>query len=256
MKTTKLRLVRRSVSGMIEDTELNYADVITLSNALLGFLAITYIIDGLLRIASVLILLCTILDGADGWVARRLNIEHELGAYLDVFSDMLSFCFAPALLLYTTFYDIGLGRAWEHPINALATIIPSVIVFFGTLRLSRFADLNSKNFEYTGIPTPLVAILIIISSYLFGWGDIFGSRPYIVLIAFFMLSFFLYCKIKYPKLRSNKWILTGLFVVLLSIIGFIIANYSKILSGYILVIPFVLSLLYVFIGPLLVNKDE
>ncbi len=241
---------------MIEDTKLSYADFITLSNALLGFLAITYIIDGLLRIASILILICAILDGADGWVARKLKIEHELGAYLDVFSDMLSFCFAPALLLYTTFYDMSLGRAWEHPINALATIIPSVIVFFGTLRLSRFADLNSEDFEYTGIPTPLVAILIIISSYLFGWGDIFGSRPYVVLIALFVFSFFLYCKIKYPKLRNNKWVVTSLFVVLLSIIGFMLSNYSKIMSAYILVIPLILSLLYVFIGPLLVKKDE
>jgi len=241
---------------MIEDTKLSYADIITLSNALLGFLAITYIIDGLLRIASILILICAILDGADGWVARKLDIEHELGAYLDVFSDMLSFCFAPALLLYTTFYNISLGRAWEHPINALATIIPSVIVFFGTLRLSRFADINSKDFEYTGIPTPVVAILIIISSYLFGWGDVFGSKPYLVLIALFILSFFLYCKIKYPKLRDKKWITTGLFVVLISIVGLVYSNYSKILSGYILVIPLILSLLYVFIGPLLVNKDE
>lgn len=241
---------------MIEDNKLSYADMITLSNALLGFLAITYIIDGLLRIASILILICAILDGADGWVARRLNIEHELGAYLDVFSDMLSFCFAPALLLYTTFYDMSLGRAWEHPINALATIIPSMIVFFGTLRLSRFADLNSEDFEYTGIPTPIVAILIIISSYLFGWGDVFGNRPYIVLISLFILSFFLYCKIKYPKLRNKKWIITGLFVVILTIIGMISSNYHKILSEYLLVIPLILSLSYVFIGPLLVNKDE
>ncbi|MFW6083197.1 MAG: CDP-alcohol phosphatidyltransferase family protein [Thermoplasmatota archaeon] len=241
---------------MDKNKNLSYADLITLTNALLGFLAITYIIDGMLMISSILLLLCILLDGADGWVARRLNVEHELGAYLDVFSDMVSLCFAPALLLYTTFYDIGLGRAWEHPINGLATFIPSVIVFFGTLRLSRFADVNSKNFEYSGIPTPIIALLIIISSYLFGWGDIFGSRPYILLISLFFLSFFLYSTIKYPKIRDEKWIASGLIVIFLTLTGFIVSDISKILSGYLLVIPLVLSLMYVFIGPLLVNKDE
>lgn len=244
------------MNGMNEDTKLSYADLITLSNALLGFLAITYIVDGLYRISSILLLICIVLDGADGWVARRLKIDHELGAYLDTFSDMLSFCFAPALLLYSTYYDIGLGRAWEHPINALATIIPSLIVFFGTLRLSRFADLNAEKFEYTGIPTPIVALLIIISTYLFGWGDVFGSRPYIVLISLLLLSFFLYSKIKYPKIRDKKWITSGIIVVLLSLAGFMISNSSKSISAYLLVIPFILGLLYVLIGPLMVNKNE
>ncbi len=247
--------MKKSVIGMRDKNKLSYADIITLSNALLGFLAITYIVDGLLRVASILILICIILDGADGWVARRLKIEHELGAYLDTFSDMLSFCFAPALLLYTTFYNINLGRAWEHPINFLATVIPSVIVFFGTLRLSRFADLNSEDFEYTGIPTPVIALLIIISSYLFGWGDIFESRPYIVLISLLILSFFLYSKIKYPKIRNKKWMIIGFLVILLSLTGLITSTTFTGLSGYILVIPLILGLAYVLIGPLLVNKN-
>ncbi len=91
-------------------TGLTIPDMVTVMNASLGFLSITYIIDGRFWLASILIVLCVALDGIDGALARLMQVDHTLGAYLDFFADMISFCFAPALLLYTIFYDETLGR--------------------------------------------------------------------------------------------------------------------------------------------------
>jgi len=50
---------------------LSPADYLTLANGVLGFLAITYVIDKKLLVASVLILVAAVVDGLDGWAARR-----------------------------------------------------------------------------------------------------------------------------------------------------------------------------------------
>ena len=50
-------------------TLLSYADMATLTSAFLGFLAITYIIDGseaIFIVAMILLPICAIIDGMDG----------------------------------------------------------------------------------------------------------------------------------------------------------------------------------------------
>ena len=49
----------------------NVADALTLGNALAGFLAMTYVADGRFTAAALLIFLAALLDGLDGWAARR-----------------------------------------------------------------------------------------------------------------------------------------------------------------------------------------
>ncbi len=238
---------------MNKKIDLTVPDFITISNASIGFLAITYILDDRLWIASMLIVLCVALDGIDGAVARYLQVEHEFGAQLDFFSDLISFCFAPSLLLYHTFYDLDLGRGWESPQNALATAIPVMIVFLGTMRLARFADKTSKKGRYTGLPTPCLALLILNFSYLFGWGKIDLYFPYLTLLFIGLLSLMLYTKIEYPKFRDLKTQIGGSFFLLLMIVGLIFSNHCQIIGSYFIILSTLLLLGYVFISPVIVK---
>ena len=55
-----------------------------------------------------LIFIAALLDRFDGMIARKLNIESELGKQLDSMSDIISFGVAPALLLYQgILYEFG-----------------------------------------------------------------------------------------------------------------------------------------------------
>ena len=55
-----------------------------------------------LRMTSwTLVLLAVVFDSFDGWMARRLGAESELGKQLDSFADFISFGIAPAAILIT-----------------------------------------------------------------------------------------------------------------------------------------------------------
>ncbi len=229
--------------------EITLADLVTLSNGLLGFLAITYVIDGRFFEASSLIILCVAIDGIDGMIARRMGTSHKMGAYLDLFSDSVSFCFAPALLVYTLYYDKALGRAWVSPINAAATGVPMLMVFFGVLRLSRFADKESFGKNYRGLPVPVIALFVVIitsiDAYLNPW-VIFGSIS--------LLSALLYSNIRYPKLRGPKWLFLGSILLLTAFMGGIFTKISYVEGNILLFAALMMCITYVAIGPIVVDK--
>ncbi|MFP4185497.1 MAG: CDP-alcohol phosphatidyltransferase family protein [Thermoplasmata archaeon] len=231
-------------------------DMITVTNASIGFLSITYIIDERLWLASILIIICVALDGLDGFLARYLEVQHVLGSYLDFFSDIISFCFAPALLLYQTFYDAGLGRGWESPQNFLATFIPFIIVFLGTLRLARFADQRAGKKRFHGLPTPALALIVIHLSYLFGWRDEAIYSPYLVLLFLGMITSLVYTKLKYPKPRNKTFLLVGAIILIISFLGFLFHPFSCKYSISLLSITTISILGYVFISPIIVKIND
>ncbi len=237
---------------MDKKTSLTAPDFLTVLNASLGFLSITYIIDEKLWLASVLIITCVALDGIDGALARYMGVEHELGAYLDFFSDIISFCFAPALLLYYTYFDQTL-RGWESPQNALATLVPFIIVFLGTLRLARFADKNSEALTYNGLPTPCLALLILHLSFLLGWGPTGLYLPHYSLGIVGVLSLLLYSPIEYPKFRTRRTQLAGSVFLILTFTGFLSSVLSHRFGIMLLIFTTVLLLGYVFISPFILK---
>ncbi len=231
--------------------KLTLADMITLFNGILGFLAITYVVDGRLFEASILIVVCIVVDGVDGMIARYMGTAHEMGAYLDLFSDSISFCFAPALLVYTMYYDKSLGRAWVSPANAAATAVPVILVFFGVLRLSRFADRESSSHYYNGLPVPVLALVMVLLTTLLGTNGTLNKS--IVFTTTFLLSLLLYTGFKYPKFRRWELLVTGGFVLLISVIGILFTK-SSYASGTILLFVALLSCIsYIIIGPLVVG---
>ncbi len=237
-------------------TSMNIPDYITLSNGLLGFLAITYIIDMKFHLASTILIICIGIDGLDGYIARKFDMVHKLGSYLDMVSDTLSFSFAPAMLVYSSYYDISLGRAWESPINALATFVPMMVVFFGVLRLSRFVDLQSEDQIYTGLPTPLFTLLVLCISYILGWGQIYDVSTYIPLFVIMLISLLLYSNMPYPKLRGGKRKAIGLIFLTISLLGFIFIRWGKQIGNLFIWITLFVCVLYIIFGPVLVDKYD
>ena len=95
-------------------TLISYADMATLLSASLGFLAITYIIDGSEKsyiVAMLILPLCAIIDGMDGALARKFGTKHHYGKYLDSISDSICFGLAPSILVYSLYYNLERGPA-------------------------------------------------------------------------------------------------------------------------------------------------
>ena len=75
---------------------VSLADIITLINAIFGFLAIIMLLKDEIRIAFSFILLALLADGLDGVIARKLNTG-KIGDYLEAMADMTSMAIAPMI---------------------------------------------------------------------------------------------------------------------------------------------------------------
>jgi phosphatidylserine synthase len=154
---------------------MGIADFITLANGLLGAAAIMFIIlavetlqnpyfdegvkSNYIWLAMGCILLSVIGDIIDGPIARKYSKRKLLGGTLDVMSDCISFCVAPALLMFVMF-----GRWGEaSPIWSVSLGISGCwVIVTGMLRLARFQheDGSDKNY-FNGLASPGNAMILI-----------------------------------------------------------------------------------------------
>ena len=154
---------------------MGIADYITIVNGLFGTLAIFFLLlavddmgepytqGGVLTdyiwAAMLCILLSAIGDIIDGPIARRYSKQQLLGGSLDIMSDCISFCIAPALMVFAMF-----GRWGEAtPIWTISLAIAcSWMIACGMLRLARFQHDEGGYVPYFyGMASPANAMLII-----------------------------------------------------------------------------------------------
>jgi CDP-diacylglycerol--serine O-phosphatidyltransferase len=225
---------------------ISIADVITLINGLIGFLAIMYIIDGVIENAYPLILFAIILDGIDGMVARYFKSKHSMGKYLDSIADMVSFCFAPAVLIYAIFYLPG-HTSFTHWQNTLTVVASFFVLGLGILRLGRFAYSGYKQRDFIGLPTPAMALFIIMLTIPSFNLD---EYPAVILPLITLISILMVSDIKYPKLPNNYRAIFGL-PVLLVILSFI---YEYPYYWIVQIITLICIIIYILLGPILGDK--
>ena len=182
----------------------NVADVLTLGNALSGFLAMTYVADGRFTAAALFVFLAALFDGLDGWAARRFG-SRPAGRFADAFADAVSFCLAPALFLYALLYDPARGSAWTNLDNALAVVASTLLASFGILRLMRFAEADYTATHFRGLPTPANAIFVTSLALLFGpapW-SLIAEAPALVVVGSLLCALLMVTEVPYPKIGDG-----------------------------------------------------
>jgi archaetidylserine synthase len=216
---------------------LSFADVITITNAVLGFLALLCILSNQFQFAAAFILIGLLADGLDGIVARRVG-NGQMGEFLETVADSISLSIAPLLLLYKINYDAFVTQLSLH------FVVGFVIVFSfvcSMLRLGSFSALKEKRF-FVGLPTSANAIFLVMSSFLNV--DIRFVLPFVVLFALLMIS-----PVRFPKHGLKSDILATGFII-----GTIFLNFL-----YNDIAPFLLLMglmLYMIVGPLLLFMNE
>ena len=127
----------------------------TLGNMACGFFSILAAAKGNFAGAGWLILFAMVFDMFDGRMARLFGTESSFGVEMDSLADAVSFCTAPAMLMY--FFVLHTQPTWGAPIAC-------VYACFGVLRLAKFnamayAGEGSKKY-FSGLPTPAAAAIL------------------------------------------------------------------------------------------------
>ncbi|MDF1874973.1 CDP-alcohol phosphatidyltransferase family protein [Sulfurimonas sp. SAG-AH-194-I05] len=140
-------------------SHFNLANLFTFVNIIAGLTAIYFITQNNFFIAVILAWIGGAFDIFDGKIARKYNLSNEFGVQLDSFADFLSFVLVPVFLIFQAVYVTSLDSMWI----ILAAIVSIYYVISGLRRLIHFnihTDAGSVDKYFTGVPTPLGAILL------------------------------------------------------------------------------------------------
>ena len=144
-----------TVSKLKKTGAIAAPSLFTLGNLACGFFSILNAAQGHYGKAGWLILFAALFDMFDGRVARMFGTESNFGIEMDSLADAVSFCTAPAMLMY--FMVLQKYSVWGAPIACVYTC-------FGILRLAKFntmalAGESSKKY-FSGLPVPAPAAIL------------------------------------------------------------------------------------------------
>ncbi len=185
----------------------NIPNAITLLNAIFGFSALIYFLQHEYVTGSFFILAALIADFLDGFVARLLKVNSELGVQLDSLADAISFGAVPAVIAREVLMQNAHNSDLEIPI----TLFAACIAAFSVLRLARFNIEKADSAHFVGLNTPTntvfwLGIMIAQINSLSIVGKITNSAIAIS-IAIVLSCFFLVSRIKMFSLKNIKGLL-------------------------------------------------
>jgi CDP-diacylglycerol--serine O-phosphatidyltransferase len=230
-------------------------NLITLSSMFAGFYSIIASFNSDYERAAWAILVASVFDVLDGWVARMTHTATRFGIEIDSLSDAISFGVAPGVLVYSwslqSFGKIGWLGAF-------------FMVACAALRLARFnVQMGSEEKKhFTGLPSPAAALMIattvlayqeVIDTlkeiHLAGLADMISLDYWVLAMTFIvaglMVSNITYHSVKEANLKERRPF--GLLVAIVALL--VVVAYHPAL------VLFLISLAYVLagIGEALIN---
>ncbi len=176
-----------------KNNRFNLANLITFANISCGLIALYFIQKGNFFVAIILAWIAGALDIADGKVARKYNLSTEFGVQLDSFADFLSFVIMPSFLL---FYALEKSSLIEE------IFIGAIFIYYIISGLRRLIEFNLKveagsvEKYFTGVPTPLGAILLWVLYLLYTYHIIQNALIISIFVA--VIGWLLNSKVKIP----------------------------------------------------------
>jgi CDP-diacylglycerol--serine O-phosphatidyltransferase len=223
-------------------------NLITLSSMFAGFYSIVASFNSDYERAAWAILVASVFDVLDGWVARMTHTATRFGIEIDSLSDAISFGVAPGVLVYS----------WSlQSFGKIGWLAAFFLVACAALRLARFnVQMGSEEKKhFTGLPSPAAALMIAttvlayqevidqLNALKFTWlSDMIGLDYWVLALTFvvagLMVSNITYHGIKEANLKERRPF--GLLVGIVAFLGVVAYHPALVL--------FLISLAYVVLG--------
>ena len=140
---------------MIKFIKNNLANALSLGNLFSGAIGCIALIEGHYATTALCILASLVLDFLDGFVARALKADSDLGGQLDSLADVISFGLVPGLAMYVIMQDLNaefLGLNIKY--------FGLLIAVFSALRLAIFNLDTEQKYYFKGLNTPSNTMLV------------------------------------------------------------------------------------------------
>ncbi|MEG2071446.1 MAG: CDP-alcohol phosphatidyltransferase family protein, partial [Bacteroidales bacterium] len=216
---------------------------ITCLNIICGCISIVNALKGNLPIASLFIVLAAVFDFLDGFSARLLKVQSDIGVDMDSLADVFSFGGAPAMIIF-----VWMEKCIQNlPPDTLVGLIPYlpycafIVPAFSALRLAKFNHDERQRTDFIGLATPANALFL---GFLHFSSDqlLFVNNFWIVLGLTIIFSLLLISelpmfslKFKHFKFKGNEVRYIFLLLSLILLIIFRLGAFPIIVLTYILI---------------------
>ncbi len=228
-------------------------NALTLLNLFCGCIAVIFAVNNNFVTAALFVFLGIFFDFFDGFAARKLNVQSELGVQLDSLADMVTSGLVPGIFIYKLLQLAG--PSWQETIDGIGYnrtigfefsnpefyfVIPLLglaITLSSAYRLAKFnIDTEQQNY-FKGLPTPANTLLIVSLPLImeFQNSDLINS---IILNQWFLIGltvfscWILNSKIKLFALKFKNWSFkdnaTRYIFILLCIVLLIVLKFAAI----------------------------
>lgn len=158
--------------------------MLTLGNLIAGLLAvIVTLTEHDYTMALWLIVIAAVFDFFDGFAARLLKQQSPLGVQLDSLADDVTFGVVPAVVMYDIYAHSSSYFALDAVLMHYLGYVTLIIAAFSVLRLAKFNIDTTQSAEFSGLPTPANALMLLSLAALEQQGSVVLSQEHILLIS-------------------------------------------------------------------------
>jgi CDP-diacylglycerol---serine O-phosphatidyltransferase len=150
-------------------------NLITLLNLLSGTIAVYFAVKEQLVLAAFFVFLGIFFDFFDGFAARLLNVQGELGKQLDSLADVVTSGVVPGIVLFQLIHKSLNTGSWNKGASLITDLITKdyfnssfLISITGLLftlaaayRLANFNIDERQTNSFIGLPTPAAALVVL-----------------------------------------------------------------------------------------------
>ncbi|MDP3312614.1 phosphatidylcholine/phosphatidylserine synthase [Lutibacter sp.] len=243
-------------------------NILTLLNLFSGIIAVFFAVKDQLVLAAFFVFIGIFFDFFDGFAARILKVQGELGKQLDSLADVVTSGVVPGFVMFQLMLRSSSSANWSSSNDAveqisLSTILTSnyavasigfLIAIAAAYRLAKFNIDERQTSSFIGLPTPASAMVVLSLPLIIAYTnnqiaiDLIGNLWFLIgltlLLCFLMNAEIPLFSLKFKdyswKNNKVKFIFIGVTMLLLAVLQFI-------------AIPFII-VLYVLIS--MVAKKE
>ena len=148
-------------------------NLLTLLNLVSGTIAVFLAVNNFLVEAAIFVFLGILFDFFDGFVARLLNVQGELGKQLDSLADVVTSGVVPGIVMFQLLKSSVAKQSWSSGVfeiqdvsdylneSTFIGLLGLLITLGAAYRLANFNIDERQSNSFIGLPTPAAALVVL-----------------------------------------------------------------------------------------------
>lgn len=187
-------------------------NALTMGNLLSGCIAVLFAVQDQMEYVAFFVALGIFFDFFDGFFARLLDVQSEVGLQLDSLADMVTSGVVPGIVMYQLLLDatdIPWGASMDSYHFNIA-YIGFMVTLASAYRLAKFNVDDRQTNSFIGLPTPANTLFIISIPLILIYGEYAFEKavftnPYVLIGITIASSYMLNAEIHLFALKFKTW---------------------------------------------------